>query len=147
MARIQFWFFWFDSFQRLGQKSVKKGSLFGDLKTPKFHSEINWPLFGCFFMMWTYKFKSWMFLTKGLVWQTCSSKSSKLYHWRGGPQWTRSPSSRYVCRMGEYRVSHGKMYFFNPLHRGAFCQFPFRCIYYYGSNKSTGKETGKTHLC
>ena len=32
------------------------------------------------------------------------------------------------------------------LHRGAFCQFPFRWIYYYGSNKSTGKEIGKTHL-
>ena len=26
------------------------------------------------------------------------------------------------------------------MHRGAFCQFPFRWIYYYGSNKSTGKE-------
>ena len=35
----------------------------------------------------------------------------------------------------------------NPLHRGVFCQFPLRWIYYYGSNKSTGKETGKTHLC
>ena len=35
----------------------------------------------------------------------------------------------------------------NPLHRGAFCQFPFRWIYYYSSNKSTGKKTGKTHLC
>ena len=34
-----------------------------------------------------------------------------------------------------------------PMHRGAFCQFPFRWIYYYGSNKSTRKETGKTHLC
>ena len=33
------------------------------------------------------------------------------------------------------------------LHRGAFCQFPFRRIYYYGSNKATGKETGKTHFC
>ena len=33
------------------------------------------------------------------------------------------------------------------LHRGAFCQFPFRRIYYYGSNKLTGKEIGKTHLC
>ena len=30
--------------------------------------------------------------------------------------------------------------------RGVFSQFPFRWIYYYGSNKSTGKETGKTHL-
>ena len=41
-------------------------------------------------------------------------------------------------------------YSFKPLstmHRGAFCQFPFRWIYSYGSNKSTGKETGKTHLC
>ena len=33
------------------------------------------------------------------------------------------------------------------LHRGAFCKFLFRWIYYYGSNKSTGNETGKTHLC
>ena len=33
-----------------------------------------------------------------------------------------------------------------PVHRGAFWQFPFRWIYYYDSNKSTGKETGKTHL-
>ena len=33
------------------------------------------------------------------------------------------------------------------MHRGAFYQFSFRWIYYYGSNKSTGKETGKTHLC
>ena len=33
------------------------------------------------------------------------------------------------------------------MHRGAFCKFPFRWIYYYVSNKSTGKGTGKTHLC
>ena len=33
------------------------------------------------------------------------------------------------------------------LHRGAFCQFTFRWICYCGSNKSTGKETGKMHLC
>ena len=33
------------------------------------------------------------------------------------------------------------------MYRGAFCQFPFRWITtYYGSNESTGKETGKTHL-
>ena len=36
---------------------------------------------------------------------------------------------------------------FEPVHRGAFCQFSFRLIYYYDNNKSTGKETGKTHLC
>ena len=30
---------------------------------------------------------------------------------------------------------------------GLFCQFPFRWFYHYGSTKSTGKETGKTHLC
>ena len=30
-----------------------------------------------------------------------------------------------------------------PPHRGAFCQFPFRWIYYCHSTKSTGK----THLC
>ena len=33
------------------------------------------------------------------------------------------------------------------VHRGAFCQFLFLWIYYYGSNKFTGKETGKMHLC
>ena len=37
--------------------------------------------------------------------------------------------------------------FFKPLHRGALCQFPFRWIYYCHRSKSTGKETGKTHLC
>ena len=35
----------------------------------------------------------------------------------------------------------------STVQRGAFCQFPFRWIYYYGGNKSTGKETDKTHLC
>ena len=33
------------------------------------------------------------------------------------------------------------------VHRGVFFQFPFRWIYYYVSNKSTEKETGKSHLC
>ena len=33
------------------------------------------------------------------------------------------------------------------MHRGAFCQFSFWWIYYYGSNKSNGKNSGKTHLC
>ena len=33
------------------------------------------------------------------------------------------------------------------VHRGAFCQFPFQWIYYCHISKSTGKETGKTHLC
>ena len=32
-------------------------------------------------------------------------------------------------------------------HRDAFCQFSFRWIHYYGSNKSTGLETCKSHLC
>ena len=31
------------------------------------------------------------------------------------------------------------------MHRGAFCQFSFQWIHYYGSNKSTGLETGKSH--
>ena len=34
-----------------------------------------------------------------------------------------------------------------PLNRGAFCQFSFRWIYYCHISKSTGKETGKMHLC
>ena len=35
----------------------------------------------------------------------------------------------------------------SPVHTGAFGKLPFRWIYYYGSNKSTGKETRKTNLC
>ena len=38
-------------------------------------------------------------------------------------------------------------WFGETVHRGAFCQFLFRWIYYCHSSKSTGKETGKTHLC
>ena len=34
------------------------------------------------------------------------------------------------------------------VHRGVFFfQSSFLWIYYYGSSKSTGKETGKLHLC
>ena len=36
---------------------------------------------------------------------------------------------------------------FSSVHRGAFCQFLFRWIYYCHSSKSTEKETGKMHLC
>ena len=37
-------------------------------------------------------------------------------------------------------------FLFKTVHRGAFFQYSFRWSYYYGSNKSTGKETGKSHL-
>ena len=33
------------------------------------------------------------------------------------------------------------------VHRGAFCPFLFRWIYYCHSSKYTGKKTDKTHLC
>ena len=35
----------------------------------------------------------------------------------------------------------------NATHRGAFCLVFFWLIYYCHSSKSTGKETGKIHLC
>ena len=35
----------------------------------------------------------------------------------------------------------------SAVHRDAFCQFLFQWIYYCYNSKSTGKETGKTHLC
>ena len=34
-----------------------------------------------------------------------------------------------------------------PLHTGVFFQFLFRWIHYCHNSNSTGKETGKTHLC
>ena len=33
------------------------------------------------------------------------------------------------------------------VHKGAFCQFSFRWIYYFHISKSTEKEAGKTHVC
>ena len=35
----------------------------------------------------------------------------------------------------------------DKVHRGEFCHFPFRWIYYCHISKSTGKETCKTHFC
>ena len=48
-----------------------------------------------------------------------------LVHWCGFNPWVKIP----------------------PVYRGAFCGFPFWWIYYCHSVKSTGKKTGKTHLC
>ena len=48
----------------------------------------------------------------------------------------------------ELRIVYGTFWVrFKPVHRGAFFQFLFRWIHYCHSSKSTGKETGKTHLC
>ena len=38
-------------------------------------------------------------------------------------------------------------FFYTTVHRGTFFQCLFRWIYCCHSSKSTGKETGKTHLC
>ena len=54
-----------------------------------------------------------------------------------------TPNSQ--AKLGRTAAKH--LLTLNPLHRGAFYQFPFRRIYYYGSNEFTGKETGKTQLC
>ena len=54
------------------------------------------------------------------------------------------------CPVHIFGLSHSVStlgFFCNTVHRGVFCKFPFRWIYYYGSNKSTEKETDKTHLC
>ena len=47
----------------------------------------------------------------------------------------------------KYENAQKSSYTSKPLHRGAFCQFSFRWIWYCDSNKFTGKGTGKTHLC
>ena len=39
------------------------------------------------------------------------------------------------------------LFVFVTLHRGAFFQFLFQWIHYCNSRKSTGRESGKTHLC
>ena len=59
----------------------------------------------------------------------------------------RQKAKRLKAKQKVIQNSLGRVSFFGnqPLHRGAICQFTFPWIYYYGSNKSTGKETGKTH--
>ena len=58
----------------------------------------------------------------------------------------RLKSLQVICNIGlfnsviQVRMDQG-------LHRGAFCQFTFRWIYYCHNSKSTGKKTGKRHLC
>ena len=52
--------------------------------------------------------------------------------------------SQFLCSTLDISISQKPQY---PTAQGVFCQFPFRWIYNYGSNKSTGKETGKMHFC
>ena len=50
-----------------------------------------------------------------------------------------------ICQKNQKKIN--AIFVTCTVYKGAFCKIPFRWIYYYGSNKSTGKETGKTHLC
>ena len=45
------------------------------------------------------------------------------------------------------KISTFYKFFNRPMHRGAFCQFFFQLIYYYGSNESTGKNWNNPSLC
>ena len=57
----------------------------------------------------------------------------------------RNPLILIIChQMAPEAKNQGRT---GPVHSGAFCQFPFRWIYYYGNNKSSEKVTGKTHPC
>ena len=77
-------------------------------------------------------------------------------HFSRGPTWTAHPTVDLALNFhkkiplyvpSSLNNSEGGHYCFSTLHRGAFCQFPFRWIYHCHSSKSTGKKTDKTHLC
>jgi hypothetical protein len=53
--------------------------------------------------------------------------------------------SRFFLRVG-HKTTY-RMVANSRLHRGAFYKFLFRWIHYCHSSKSTGKESGKMHLC
>ena len=73
------------------------------------------------------------------LWWNKSKRNCQLWRWFVSSLFF----IKYLCSLRIFlRTPHRR-----ALHRGAFCQFPFRWVYYYGSNKSTRKETGKTHLC
>ena len=71
---------------------------------------------------------------KNRFWKKIIRKMSVWFHWY-------SAQSHWIIWNLFFKIC------FCTLHRGAFCQFPFRWVYYCHSSKSTGKETGKTHLC
>ena len=83
--------------------------------------------------------------SKSEIFLSCLKFFFKNGPWRvvlkSGAMWLYSSLS---CKKVEYNIQYMPI---GPLHRGAFCQFPFRWIYYSYSSKSTGKETGKTHIC
>ena len=73
------------------------------------------------------------------------------YHWCQFSPWLEHQRPRSPFRFEKEAWFHQSRFyrldFLRTFHRGAFCKFPFQWIYYYGSNKSTGKETGKMHIC
>ena len=52
-----------------------------------------------------------------------------------------------TCKNNHFIWDSVLVHLAGPVHRCALCQCPFRWIYYYDSNKYTGKETDKMHLC
>jgi hypothetical protein len=72
-----------------------------------------------------------------------TSKSTENQLWGG----VTNRGYKSCSRLTINQIPDKRNHFSRSLHRGTFCQFPFRWIHYYGSNESTVKETGKTHLC
>ena len=71
-------------------------------------------------------------ITRQMIWLPKKSYDRNWMHWHFDRE---NAQKTLLSPLGE------------PIHRGAFCQFPFRWIYYCHSIKSSGKETGKIHLC
>ena len=107
-----------------------------------FESDVTWRKW------WELSFSEVVPLSEN-YWATVKTLSNPLANQRISDQTDRVKkilpfSLSLVCPL---RVQIPKWDQTEPLHRGVFCQFPFRWIYYCHSSKSTGKETGKTHLC
>ena len=55
---------------------------------------------------------------------------------------------RWICKLRSFlNQDFTELQCMQTVDRGAFFQFFFRSIHYCHSSKSTGKETGKNHLC
>ena len=131
--------------------TVKKVPCIKTLRsTPKLlwnlkQQKIGWHGWQEFVPIWAFMILFWKIIPRYEIYRPgiCVSHFLSIPHNTLGVLRYISTISIFLLAVAPYDIWN----FDTTMHSGAFCQFPFQWIYYYGSNKSTGKETSKMHLC
>ena len=107
----------------------------------------------CKYVQWNYREDTCKNCKTGLQWFTVPCTSILVHITMQKCRWYNNPLYfKFTVISLHLKQQSSKKYIgitvnLITVHKGAFCQFPFRWIYYCHSNKSTGKEPGKMHLC